>query len=182
MGWSSRVIQAVTTERWQEAQTAEFPKNPLNPGRYELRNAALFALLEIDHDQQGKTIVEIGCGPYPVTSACVNINAILIEPLDYELEVRVKQTAEDVEFNGDEAWLFNVLQHVRDPELIVEKCKRLPVVRFFEPIDYPTSLCHPHTFTLKDFQRWFGDSTMYFDGTGWPGFHDAPCAYGVWHA
>lgn len=177
------MIIPVTTERWQEAQIAEFPQNPLNPARYEFRNNALFALLQIDHNQHGKTIVEIGCGPSPVTSACVNVNAVLIEPLDYVLNAaRIRQTAEDAEFSGDEAWLFNVLQHVRDPELIVQKCKQMPVVRFFEPIDYPVSLCHPHSFSLQDFQRWFGDSVLYFDGTGWPGFHDGPCAYGAWTA
>ena len=176
------MIEAVTHERWTEAQIAEFPSNPLTAETYGGRNDALFSLLSIDRDQKGRVVVEIGCGPHPVTSFCENVTAVLIEPLDYNLRgIWIQGCAEDVEFVGDEAWLFNCLQHVRDPELVIEKCKRLRTVRFFEPIDYPTSVCHPHAFSLADFQRWFGN-VKYFDGTGWPMFHDAPCAYGVWNA
>ncbi len=79
-----------------------------------------------------------------------------------------------------ETWLFNCLQHVRDPELVIAKAKETSgVIRFFEPVDYPTCVYHPHTFTQDNFERWFGDSVKrYTDRV--PGFFDSDCVYGTW--
>lgn len=177
------VITPVTNKRWLEAQAGEFGLNPIAPAdNYGPRNRALFHFCEIVGDQQGKHIVEVGCGPSPVAAQCTNLILTVVEPLPYPLERFnwIQKPVEDAEFDGDECWIFNVLQHVRDPELFIEKCKRVGVVRFFEPIDYPVSNHHPHTLTLADFQRWFGDCVKRYDGKGWPAFHDGPCAYGVW--
>lgn len=178
------MFNAVTTERWLKAQAGEIDLNPLEPERYEPRNRALFHFCEIEANQSGKHIVEVGCGPVPVAFACWNLTLTLVEPLGYALPQHqwIQSTVEDAEFDGDEVWCFNVMQHVRDPELFIEKIKRVGVVRFFEPIDYPVSIHHPHSFSLADFRRWFGDCVKHYDGDWWEGFHNAPCAYGVWHA
>lgn len=82
---------------------------------------------------------------------------------------------------GDECWLFNVMQHIRDPELFVQKAKETgPVIRYFEPVDYGTCEYHPHTFSQDDFQRWFGEAKRYTDRL--PGFFDSDCCYGTWRA
>ena len=185
------MIQPVTDERWRRAQEAEKAfelEADLSWARS--RDSALFHYLQIDRDQQGRRIVEIGCGPVPVVAACENVKAWLVEPLRYKSLQDIAASrgfalfdvqAEVLSFQGrDEAWLFNTLQHVRDPEVIVANCKQLPIVRFFEPIDYPVSEHHPHSFSLADFRRWFGDCVKEYGEPYRPGFHDGPCAYGVW--
>lgn len=176
------VIPSITNERWMQAQASEFSLNPVTSDSYGPRNRALFHFCQIESDQHGKHIIEVGCGPVPVASFCTNLTLTVVEPLPYSLSQYqwIKGPAEDAEFDGDEVWSFNVLQHVRDPELFIEKIKQVGAVRFFEPIDYPVSNHHPHYFTLADFQRWFGDCVKRYDKPWWPGFHDAPCAYGVW--
>ena len=177
-------IAPITDDRWREAQMGEFELNPLAPESYGPRNRALFHFCQISPDQGGKHIVEVGCGPVPVASFCTGVRLTVIEPLPYALSGYnwINCAVEDAEFEGDEVWCFNVMQHVRDPEAFIEKIKQVGVVRFFEPIDYPVSNHHPHTYTFADFKRWFGDCVKYYGSDWWEGFHDAPCAYGVWHA
>lgn len=80
-----------------------------------------------------------------------------------------------------EVWLFNVLQHVEDPELIVKWSKQADIIRFFEPINCGTDECHLHNLTLEMFQEWFGDCVKYYPANpGAKNFHTAECAYGCW--
>jgi len=80
-----------------------------------------------------------------------------------------------------EVWLFNVMQHIIDPEKFIEQAKTIADrIRFFEPIDQPVTEYHPHTYTLTDYQNYFGDCVQLFAGNSVPGFHEADCAYGVW--
>jgi hypothetical protein len=173
------MIQPITQSRWLEAQTAE-----LTATSYERENSRrayehIFDYLGMSFDQAGRYIVEVGCGAYPATSYCENVRAWVIEPLRFDslsdMGVKwIQKALEDIPLRDlpqvNEVWLFNCLQHVRDPEL-----------RFFEPVDYPTCVYHPHTFTEDDFRRWFGDSVKrYTDRL--PGFFDADCCYGTWRA
>lgn len=182
------MIEPVTLERWQEAQVAEAAT-----ATYDLQNSRqayehIFHYLGMDLDQHGKTIAEIGCGPFPAAMFCRGLtSAFVFEPLSPKPNhlpgnIHWNQIAfEDFKpyFNVDEVWLFNVLQHVRDPEKVVERAKRsAPVVRYFEPVDYPTCVYHPHSFTQYDFERWFGDVHRYTDRL--PGFFDADCCYGTY--
>lgn len=181
------VIEPVSQERWQEAQAAESTVAVYSYENSRQSTQHIFDYLGIAEDRGGQTIVEVGCGPYPATSFCVNVNAVLFEPLWFA-ELRrlpnsrwLRMPFEDsgVQGTADEVWLFNCLQHVIDPEAIVEKSKRVaPTVRFFEPVDYPTCVYHPHTFTQADFERWFGNVQRYTDRL--PGFFDADCCYGTW--
>lgn len=185
------MIQAISTSRWLQAQEAE--RYAASYSHKDCLKSAqhIFQYLSIPFEQSGKTIIEVGSGPFPASGFCNSSTRILFEPIWFaELEEATKnpdtkwyrQALEDVEVlpNADEAFLFNCLQHVRDPEVVVERCKQMaPVVRFFEPVDYPTCVYHPHTFTQDDFVRWFGDSVKrYTDRL--PGFFDDDCCYGTW--
>lgn len=180
------MIEPVSRERWLEAQALEAltPYSPSNRIRYD----ETFRYLGMSFDQQGKVICEVGCGPYPATFVCSNALPILIEPIEYpELNsdaVWYRCGIEDLTDipTADEVWLFNCLQHVRNPELAIAICKEIAgVIRFFEPVDYPTSVCHPHTFTQSDFERWFGDCVqVYTDRV--PGFFTEDCCYGSWRS
>lgn len=181
------MIEPVSQERWKEAQAAES-----RVVSYSLDGAArsyqhIFDYLGMTAVQTSKTIVEIGCGPFPALMFCDGVNGIAYEPLFPKPNhcgsnvVWIRSAFEEFDLNikAHECWLFNVLQHVRDPELVVLKAKeRAPIVRFFEPVDYPTCVYHPHTFTQADFERWFGKTERYTDRVA--GFFDADCCYGTW--
>lgn len=182
------VIEAVTKDRWLEAQAAE-----REVVHYDMQGAYnstrhILDYLQAGLNHEGKVIAEIGCGPFPAVMFCQVGTAITFEPLfpfpeHCPINIYWNQEAfEDFkpQFFADEVWLFNVLQHVRDPEKVVSKAKETaPVVRFFEPVDYPTCVYHPHTFSQADFERWFPNSVKrYTDRV--PQFFDDDCCYGTW--
>jgi hypothetical protein len=189
-------MQAITKERWQEAQTAEisFQAKSYEEGWNQFRNAyaCYFEYLGIKYNQEGKTILEVGPADFPAIFFCRKVKGIIVEPLEYPI---LKQIVDDQGFEwhksalevvkpklqADEVWLFNVMQHIIDPIQFVDKCKSLAgVIRFFEPIDYPECTYHPHTYTLQDYRDLFGDCVRFYKGGSKAGFHTADCAYGVW--
>lgn len=190
------MIQPITQERWQQAQIAEagyHANSQATAEHYRRSYEIYFRYLGMSFDQEGKTVAEVGPAEYPALAYCQNVLGIVIEPLVTENLVRtvaarnftwLSQPLEVIAdiAEADEVWILNVLQHVIDPELFVSKCKQIaPVIRFFEPIDFGTSDCHPHTFTIDDFIRWFGHAERYKGGSD-EGFHTADCAYGTWRA
>lgn len=193
------MIQPITKERWQEAQIAEagYHANAQATAEHYRRSyETYFRYLGMSFDQEGKIIIEIGPADYPALSYCENVGqAVIIEPLvtetlkariarpDFLLIARPLEDMSDLALpHGAECWLLNVMQHIQDPELFVEKCKQIaPVIRFFEPIDFGISDCHPHTYSIDDFIRWFGHAERYKGGSD-EGFHTADCAYGTWRA
>lgn len=190
------MIQPITKARWQEAQIAEanwLANSQENTETYRRSYACYFKYLGMSLDQEGKTIVEIGCSAYPALAYCENVTGIIIEPLESDVLkatvalrgfTRIQEPLEEVDPLpvADEVWVLNCLQHIIDPELFVSKCKQIaPVIRFFEPIDFGVSDCHPHTYSIDDFIRWFGRAERYKGGSD-EGFHTADCAYGTWRA
>lgn len=188
-------MEPITKDRWQQAQAAEigFHSMPMEQGVYHWFNTYLnnFKFCNIEFDQKGKTIIEVGCADFPALNYCLNYKGFVVEPLPMQHLgticernniTWIKQPLEEAELpQADEIWLFNVMQHIIDPDLFVKKCKETAkVIRFFEPINYPTCEYHPHTFTIDDFKGWFGECVQLYTGKYVPGFHDADCAYGVW--
>lgn len=186
------MIEPVTKSRWEDAQIAEIAATTYHPERSRQSYEHIFNYLGMSFSETGGFIAEIGCGAYPAISFCPNASGVVYEPLWFdslhelaskERIVWYQRAFEDMPHPppAAEAWLFNCLQHVRDPELVISMCKEIAdVIRFFEPVDYPTCVYHPHTFTQDDFVRWFGDVKRYTDRL--PGFFDADCCYGTWNA
>lgn len=190
-------MEAITKERWDLAQAAEFDFQQKNMDealpRFRQSYGHYFDKLAIEADQKGKRIIEIGCADIPAVYFCRNLTATIIEPLEYPVLAEIvkeqnytwiKAPVEKVKdkLQADEVWLFNVMQHIIDPDAFVAICKKCaPVIRFFEPIDYPTCQYHPHTFSLQDYRKYFGDSVRFYKGGSLPGFHTADCAFGVWN-
>ena len=79
-------------------------------------------------------------------------------------------------------WLLNVLQHVQNPGEIIYKAKlSADVIRFFEPINFPTDKMHLHNFSLEFFQDLIGDCVKHYEKrTDVKNFHTWECAYGVY--
>jgi hypothetical protein len=185
-------------QKWRRAQQAEraYHTGTLEDGvkHYKHTYEEYFRYTDTATDQTGKTIIEIGCADVPGLYYCQGYRAgVIIEPMPSEiLKTLVKNLpivisespAEDVLFpTVDEVWLFNVLQHVIDPDVIINKAKEAAkVVRFFEPVNDGIDECHLHTFTFEYFVRHFGSAAKYYPNhTGKVvGFHEHESAYGVW--
>lgn len=193
-------MTAITKQRWMEAQVEEKAMHDnysFDEGLGIWRDSfdKHVKILGMDYNVGPKTILEIGCAGFPGLYLCDGYTkGYLVEPMPSDnlqrclrerpnLELIQAPMEEAVLPEGiDEVWLFNVLQHVIDPDLIIKKCKEVaPVVRFFEPIDWPTCSFHPHTFTLEYFENAFGkENTKKYEGGSIEAFHEANCAYGLW--
>lgn len=114
------------------------------------------------YDMQGKSVVDIGGGPCSLLLKTHNLgNATVIDPCEYpswtlsryaDAGVAVERLAGEHPITQayDEAWIYNVLQHVRDPEKIIANALRCSkVVRIFEWIDRGTGIGHPQALTAE---------------------------------
>lgn len=188
------MIPAISKDRWLQAQAAERACHALsfNEGftHYAKAYANIFRYLGMETNQHDKTIIELGPADFPALAYCQNYRGIVVEPMPCDHLSLICETrnieiltapVEEIDLPSvDEAWLFNLLQHVIDPELLISKCKEVAkAIRFFEPVDYGTCEYHPHTFSQQDFERWFGGCVKrYTDRVD--GFFDADCVYGTW--
>lgn len=183
----------VTQQQWLKAQEEErkFHNEDFETGFHHYLDsyAQYFEHLDIHYNLAGKNVVEIGPADFPALGYCKNRgkNCLIIEPMPSEhlkrFEIQINTgMAEDVVYEADEVWLFNILQHVIDPYKIVERAKnQSKVVRFFEPINYGINECHPWNLTMEMFREWFGDCVKHYPaGQNVKNFHTWECAYGVW--
>ena len=183
----------ITKKRWRTAQAAErkcHDESPTTSEHYEKSYVKYFSYLQMGFNHSGKIITEIGCADYPALEHCNVKHGYLIEPMPSpklrelvdtrpEFEIIAKPVEEMTLPKSDEIWLLNVMQHVIDPDLFIKKCKEATnLIRFFEPIDWPIEIYHPHTFTFDYYKDHFPEAVLY---TGKDKeFHTSKCAYGVW--
>ncbi len=118
---------------------------------------------------QGKSILDIGGGPTSMLLKAAGLKkGKVVDPIEYpawtkeryalaNIEVEVKRGEEVNETGWDEVWIYNCLQHVVDPELIIQNAKRAaPVLRIFEWVNFPPHEGHPHELTKKGLDEWIG--------------------------
>lgn len=194
----------IDKKRWAEAQVVERGYHNLGFAEglmhYNQSYKNYFNYVGLGTDLGGMTVIEIGPADFPALYFCDNFNGVIIEPMKSEHLQRIceskniqliQKTLEELE-DGEimatqvsnaltEVWLFNVMQHIVDPDTFVNKVKAIADrIRFFEPIDQPVEVHHPQSYNLQDFKAWFGECVQLYEGGNVPGFHTAPCAYGVW--
>jgi len=193
------MIQPITIERWKQAQEAErkLHKLTLEEGieHYRISYGHNFRYLGIDPEKVQWGILEIGAADFPALRYVKADRCIIIEPMPSQLlkdfciekNILLLNTPFDktnINENGGielfEVWMFNVLQHVQDPESFISNAKLCRCVRYFEPIDTGITDYHPHSFTKDDFDRWFPGVNKFYNETTNQNFHDGPCCYGVW--
>lgn len=122
-------------------------------------------------DLQGKSIVDIGSGPYSLLLKCVNFQGIAVDPLMASFPGWVKgryiehgvfpitAQGEKIDLIGDtdEVWIYNVLEHTYDPEKIIKNAKKISkIIRIFEWLDTPPSIGHPQTLRREKLDLWLG--------------------------
>lgn len=125
-------------------------------------------------DLQGKSVLDIGGGPVSMLLKCENLKrGVVIDPCNYPkwIDERYKEAyivykrmkgediGKDIEsiIIYDEVWIYNVLQHVDDPRLIIENAKKISkIIRIFEWIDNGVSPGHPHDLKENLLNEWLG--------------------------
>ena len=184
--------------QWLKAQWEErnFHKLSLSEGiqTYWRTYFHLFQYTGVTYTQVANSILEIGPAEFPGLFYVRDfVNSYIIEPmpctklphLAQEIGVTlIKKPAEEVEFpKVHEVWLFNVLTHTMDPDLIIEKAKKCcRIIRYFEPINQEINDSHFWMFPQAYFEHHFPGSVNYYPANqSIPGFHEHECVYGVFN-
>jgi hypothetical protein len=121
-------------------------------------------------DAQNKRIIDIGGGPVSLLLKCDNLGVgTIVDPCEYPSWISdryraanliyLKHNAEDFISAEpyDEAWIYNCLQHVINPEEIIQNAKKMAkIIRIFEWIHNGVSEGHPHDLTEQALDKWLG--------------------------
>jgi len=135
-------------------------------------------------DLQGKRVLDIGGGPVSMLLKAYNRGMCAVaDPCKYPQWVHDRYKIADIGYQQvagedlitagfmpafDEAWIYNVLQHTQDPELIIANAYKLaPVIRIFEWIDIPPHQGHPHELKKVLLDYWLGGDghTQWYDNS-----------------
>ena len=125
------------------------------------------------YDLDGRSVLDLGGGPVSILLKCVNGGQrTVVDPCLYPFWVKARyETAgilqvveqaetfehRDIDDPYDEAWIYNVLQHVEDPKAVIDTaCNYALNLRIFEWIETETNVGHPHTLHADDLNRWIG--------------------------
>jgi hypothetical protein len=116
---------------------------------------------------KGHSVIDLGGGPVSLLLKCIDKGrAVVVDPGEWPQWVidryqhcgveYWRQPAEEVTgYSFDEAWIYNVLQHVKSPKLVIQRAQEIAeMVRIFEWIDIPAYEGHPHMLTEKGLNKW----------------------------
>ena len=119
-------------------------------------------------DMKGASVLDVGGGPVSLLLKCTNCKGKVVDPLpcpgwvymrymDAGIAFEVQVAEEMLELGWDEVWIYNVLQHVKDPQKVIENAKGAGnLIRIFEWIDTPTNEGHPHSLSEAKLNEWLG--------------------------
>lgn len=123
------------------------------------------------YDLQGKSVLDIGGGPASILLKTINgKDLVMVDPCPYPQWVRSRYAAKKILWSRvkgedigstsgryDEVWIYNCLQHVDNPQAIIENARAVaPVLRIFEWIDIPAHEGHPHELKEDLLNEWIG--------------------------
>ena len=129
--------------------------------------------LELDfvwfNNVQYKNILDIGGGPAGMLLKVCNLKeGRVYDPIEWPKWVHDRYKTINTmlvccpgeivnETGWDEVWIYNTLQHVENPEKIIQNAKcAAKVLRIFEWIDILPHAGHPHMLTQENLERWIG--------------------------
>lgn len=171
-------------KKWIEAQAWELDwhSNSVNSFGEELKQLEYAKLMGLNlsptnktpysFDLQGKSVLDLGSGPYSLLLKCRNLGDSLVsDPLmdSFPQWVRDRYKAHGLTTNSlpaeeiivekpfDCVLFYNVLEHTYDPEKIVKNAMKAgKIVRCFEWLDTRSNIGHPQTLTEENMNKWFG--------------------------
>jgi hypothetical protein len=125
------------------------------------------------YELQDQSIIDIGGGPTSLLLKCdYSKRSVVADPCTYPRWVMDRYQLKGIEFvqmqgerlielfeedEFDEAWMYNVLQHTFNPELIIKNAKKISkCVRIFEWINIPPCPGHPSELKEHLLAEWLG--------------------------
>ena len=118
-------------------------------------------------DLHGASVIDLGCGPCSLLLKCTNRGACLaVDPLPLPAWVTLRYRVVGIQYERgqaehitdtgfDEAWIYNVLQHVEDPVLAVRRARRAAkIVRVFEWLGIADGTGHLHALEEVRLNEW----------------------------
>lgn len=117
----------------------------------------------------GASVLDVGGGAVSLLLKCRDRGQrIVADPCAYPdwIMARYSEAAieclkikgEDLDLGEtfDEVWIYNVLQHVADPQKVARNClKHGKIVRVFEWLEIGVGAGHPHNLIENDLNDWF---------------------------
>lgn len=126
-------------------------------------------------DGGGLSYLDVGGGPASMLLKFVNVGErgrLVVDPCRYPKWVYDRYDAAGVAWailagedlqdlpvrdEFDVALVYNVLQHVQDPERVVRNARKMSRrLKMFEWVDLAPHPGHPHCLTQRDLERWAG--------------------------
>jgi hypothetical protein len=116
-----------------------------------------------DIDLDGASVIDIGSGPWSLLLRCYNAGKLTaVDPIPWPPSVFRRYETYNIEFinkggeeigdlpMADEVWIYNCLQHVEDPTLVLQNAKKIGRrIRIFEWLNTPVDEYHLHTLTQE---------------------------------
>jgi len=140
------------------------------------------------YDLAGASVIDIGGGPVSLLLKTVGgQRLVVIDPAPYPEWVRLRYAAAGITYSPipaedldatdfDEVWMYNVLQHVHDPAIVVANARAAARrVRFFDWVDTPPDDLHPHVLDPGELDRWFNGHGI----VEYMAAHNAHAYYGI---
>lgn len=125
------------------------------------------------HDLEGKSVLDIGGGPVSLLlktihrGKCTVVDPILYPSWTIEryregninfIQSEGETFIDHQDFKNiiyDEVWIYNVLQHTLDPELIIKNARKVgKLIRIFEWINIPAHIGHPQELKEHLLNEW----------------------------
>lgn len=120
-----------------------------------------------------KSVVDLGGGPVSLLLKTYSLDkAVVVDPCPYpdwvmrryeqvNIDYVAKKAEEfETEDSFDEAWIYNVLQHVEDPEKAISVARSVATrVRIFEWVEWDepdewSAHGHPHVLHAEELSKW----------------------------
>jgi len=189
----SSLLQAIPKDRWDKENTWEkgWWQQCANTYGEQVLQQMYVGYMKLDQyaehgysfNMRGKSVLDIGGGPVSMLLRCMNIGkAVVLDPCDYPGWVGMryeqcgikweKMQAEEYTCDEkfDEVWIYNVLQHVRDPLAVIACAKRCgKKVRMFEPLEVGVHPGHPHNLVKEALDEAFERKGLVEEVGGGPG-------------
>lgn len=121
----------------------------------------------------GRSVLDIGGGPVSLLLKCINRGyCAVVDPGEFPSWVNYRYAECGIEHwmtsgeslrgdrhDFDEVWIYNVLQHVEDPALVVSNARAAAKkIRIFDWIEVDPYPGHPHRLEQDLLDEWLGSS------------------------
>jgi len=120
------------------------------------------------------SVLDVGGGPCSLLLKCRGGQRSVVDPCPFPIWVADRYAVAGVHWfhepaewflpgahRFDEIWIYNVLQHVVDPELVVRRSReRAATIRIFEWMNMAPHEGHPHELRRELLEKWLEEEGM----------------------